>query len=79
MSTKTKNLLLRWGLITYMVGVALFAYVVLSTPPDVEAQCRNITCCSANATGCCASGGTGSVYTGSRYGGPHWYSEICIN
>lgn len=79
MTALTKDRIFRFVLIAYMAGVSLFGYVVLSTPPDVEAQCRNITFCTSGAAGgCCASGGTGAVLTGIRYNGQLYYSEICV-
>ena len=79
MKFMTKERIIKLVLLVYMVAVTLFGYMILSTPPNVEAQCKTITWCVATGHNCCpAAQRTGSVYTGSRYGGPHYYSEICI-
>lgn len=76
----SKERIIQLVLLVYMVAVTLFGYVVLTSPPNAEAQCKNIYMCVNTAGGCCPGiTGTGSVYTGSRYGGPHYYSEVCIN
>ncbi len=80
MASVTKARIIRILLVTYMVAVCLFAYVVLTTPADSQAQCKTITFCAhTSASTCCPGGqGTGYVWTGARYGGPNYYSEICV-
>lgn len=80
MPAVTKKQIIRMLLIAYMVAVSLFGYVVLTTPPDSEAQCKTITFCAQGAAGSCCPAGqsTGPVLTGIRYSGTNYYSDICI-